>query len=243
MKNLLFLMFLFLCLSACTQEDEPNLEFIALEVAIVESNRDIVSMITHSDAFDILEATYDNDYIDIIVRYPGGCGTHSFQAVWAGLTMVPADPSSPNLFNIGIAHQVQEENCNSLITQKLRINIKESLELDRIVNSFTVPYITNGSSEEMLLANIKECALEGTVIINDQGRIKIDLDGRFGSIPIYLDDVEFNNSTNFTFKHLQKVNLSVGLHPDEVTGDSMFPACLVCFDSSINKITCIRERK
>ena len=159
MKNILLFMLIVLLLNACNQESDPSPDFIQLDVNTIED----YNSIPNSDDFEIFGVSLEENYIDIMLRYQGGCGTHDFQAFWTG----DAFPGALAFYvGIRITHQAQEEDCSSLITQKLRIDTK-SLQFNQINQDFYDSLFDLFSDDSFVVISITQGVLKETFVIQN----------------------------------------------------------------------------
>lgn len=179
-----------------------------------------------SDPFEIVDATVKNFFLEITVRYGGGCKEHNFEAFWSG-EYYPTF-AAPTLAPVILNHQANGEGCEALITQKLKIDLKKLFGEDYSSNVL-MPIVLNGSSDQSMVAEkAGKCELEGTVILEndlDACAIYINLDNGTTIEPVDMSGI------NFDFKHLQRVSLSY-------TASSLASACMV---GQTAKINCIEE--
>jgi hypothetical protein len=71
-----------------------------------------------SDAFELLDATFNGRCLDITVRYGGGCGGADFFLLWNG-TMGESAPAQARLRLV----LKDQDHCRALLTQTLSFDI------------------------------------------------------------------------------------------------------------------------
>ena len=205
MKNFfLILSIIFIGLSACNQDDSQELIPDTIKATKNKAGFDNIMQSrgtnTGSDAFEILEATIDNDVLTVTVQYSGGCVTHDFEAVWSGEFYPTFAP--PTLAPVIITHNANDDPCEALPTQTLKIDVKKLFGADYSVDKF-VPIVLNGSSNQNVVAELAgNCDFTGTVTLNDNSGVHINLDNGRRFAVYNLDDLDFQ------FRHMQRVSVS-----------------------------------
>ena len=122
--------------------------------ALYESLSQVDSSInnTHGDPFDIDSFYVENNWLNIIVGYSGGCKSHSFDVVWDGNASVIADSanyrdSTSVFFKIAIKHDANGDHCEAYISDTLKIDLNVLLAKygDTLPDDFIIN-IVNGFS-------------------------------------------------------------------------------------------------
>jgi len=105
---------------------------------------------TYGDTFDIDSFYVEDNWLNIIVRYSGGCEAHIFDIVWDGNTVADsanyADSASV-VFNIAIKHDANNDSCEAYITDTLKVDLNVLLKEygDTLPDDFIIN-VTNGYS-------------------------------------------------------------------------------------------------
>ena len=76
-----------------------------------------------SDSVVIEAGSFDGDQLLLNVRYPGGCGTHSFQLSWDGSFM----KSMPPQIAVKLSHNAHGDPCKSIQSELLRFDLSPIL--------------------------------------------------------------------------------------------------------------------
>ncbi len=107
---------------------------------------------TYGDTFDIDSFYVEDNWLNIIVGYSGGCEPHIFDIVWDGNTSAISDSvnygdNSSIVFNIAIKHDANSDACEAYITDTLKVDLNILLKEygDTLPDNFIIN-IANGYS-------------------------------------------------------------------------------------------------
>jgi len=129
---------------------------------------------TYGDTFDIDSFYVEDNWLNIIVGYSGGCEAHKFDIVWDGNTVADSvnyGGSASVVFNIAIKHDANNDSCEAYITDTLKVDLNILLEEygDTVPDDFIISIVNGYSGDDgncgtgnYLFAESETCILKVT---------------------------------------------------------------------------------
>lgn len=102
-------------------DGEKNVKLVIDQTTFQKAEAKRVQGQGESDPFKIEKVERVGDSLIITVSYGGGCQKHTFDLIWDGQILL----SYPPQINLLIAHHANGDACKQLVTESLKISLKE----------------------------------------------------------------------------------------------------------------------